>query len=194
MLGFLIALAALAGFVAWTAKIAESRGRFALGWAAASVVVGAGAFIIGLELIGVALTHDTSDLLAMIAVFMPVVLMIGSMRVVMLVLQRLPIKTSSWFHWPVDSLNAGAESESGRLAIETAALRIELPSGARIVQLTALRTAQADGECVRLSWEADGETRELMLLPRGTPDTPEGRRQQSHVLSQRLCERISVRG
>jgi hypothetical protein len=189
---FMMCVAILACLMAWVAKLAEARGRIALGWAAASAVVGVAGFLFGLALVGLAVTDEESDSLALIAAFMPTVLMVGSVIALAAVLQRLPLKTSSRLSWPIHEIVAGAEGLAGRLAIEQATLRFDLPSGPRIVPLTALRTAKADGECVRLSWDEGGEPRETMLLPCGKPDSPEGRRQQSRVIEQRLRERITA--
>lgn len=191
-MGFMFGIAVLAGLIAWVAKVAEARGRIALGWAAASLVIGGTGFLAGAGIVALALDSDVSDSLTMVTVLVPPVLAYGSMIGLGIVLQRLPIKTSSRLIWPISDLTAGAESVAGRLAIEKATLRFELP-GPRLVPLTDLRTAKADGECVRLSWQAGGETREALLMPRGKPDTPEGRRQQSRVIEQRLRERITHR-
>lgn len=189
---FMTGVAILAGLMAWVAKIAEARGRIALGWTVAAAAIGVTAFLLGIALVALAVIDEASDSLALVAAFMPVVLMAGSVIALALVLQQLPIKTSSRLNWPVHEITAGAEGIAGRLAIEQATLRFELPSGLRIVPLTALRTAKADGECVRLSWDADGAPRETLLLPCGKPDSPEGRRQQSRVIEQRLRERITT--
>jgi hypothetical protein len=188
----LFGIALLACLIGWVAKVAEARGRIALGWAAASLVIGVTAFLVGAGIFALALDSETSDSLTMVAVLVPPVLGYGSMIGLGLALQRLPIKTSSRLSWPISDLTAGAESVAGRLAIEKAMLRFDLPSP-RLVPLTDLRTAKVDGECVRLSWQAGGETREALLMPRGKPDTPEGRRQQSRVIEQRLRERITPR-
>lgn len=189
---FLICVALLAGLMAWVAKIAEARGRIALGWAVIAAVVGVAGFMFGLVLVALAVSHEESDSLALIAAFMPPVLMAGSVMGIGLVLQRLPIKISSRLSWPIHEIVAGAEGIAGRLSIEQATLRFELPGGPRLVPLTSMRTATADGECVRLSWDEGGAPREALLLPCGKPDSPESRRQQSRIIEQRLRERITA--
>jgi hypothetical protein len=186
--------AGFACLVAWIAKVAEARGRFALGWAMAGTLIGVAAYGAGVTLLSIAVNRDASDSVTVLAMFTPTVFLIASMTAVALGLQRIPIKTSSRQHYPVEEITPRTSGGRGSFALKGDMVHIELTTGARVIPVAALRTMQADGECLRLLWEAGGETREALLLPRGKPDTAEGRRQQSRVLEQRLRERMGGSG
>lgn len=183
---YAVVVAAFAGQVAWVAKTAALRGRSAAGWALGAASLGVLVFWLGMGLVWLAMSRDASETLSVLAVFAPVVVAFGSTILLVVVIHRLPIKTSSRTRWAVDDLTPGAQGARGRLSIEGETLRVELVGAAQVVPLGALRTVEADGECVRLAWDDAGVPRKVMLLPRGTPDTPEGRRAQSQRIEQQL--------
>lgn len=185
-MGIMYVVVVFIGLIAWIAKVAEARGRVALGWAVGSAAIGAAAFLLGTEIVDRAVSNAESDGIALLSVLAPLALLAGSMTTIALVLYRLPIKTSLQRVLPVDNITGGASGDRGSFALGTDSVRLEFSSGAQVIPLAAFRIVKADGECLRLSWEADGETREAMLLPRGKPDNPAGRKQQSRAIEQRL--------
>jgi hypothetical protein len=109
---------------------------------------------------------------------------LGAVVAVGVLLKRLPIRTSSSNTWPIDDLSAGAGGARGQIVIAGGSLLIEVAGVTRVVPVATITTAVADGECLRLGWEAPPG--QALLLPRGTPDTPAGRRAQSRALEGRL--------
>jgi hypothetical protein len=49
-----------------------------------------------------------------------------------------------------------------------------------------VQLASADGECLRVTAVVGGQPRELVLMPRGKPDTPIGRKAQCRSMEQRI--------
>jgi hypothetical protein len=175
------------GVVAWLfivagiAKIAEARGRFVILWAIASAAVGAGAFLVGVKLVERTIEDDTlTGGMPMMIALVPPIALLASMGAVAGLLYLLPIKVSSRRIWPVTRM--AKLQEAGRLVIGKREIALELPSGTTTLTTDRLRDITADGECVHIRWD-DGES---MLMPRGKPDTPDGRKQQSRTLESRL--------
>jgi len=171
-------VAAFGFAIAWVATAAQQRGRIALGWATFAAVLAVIVFWTCAWLPGLRDDHE-SDTLSLLVAVAPAVLAFGSMAGVVWLLRRMPIKTSSRRQWQVDEISAGASGNRGHLRLEPAGLRVELTGNTQVIPLGALRTVAADGECLRLAWDREGVRRELLVLPRGTPDTPAGRRAQS---------------
>lgn len=162
----------------WVARTAQSRGRSALVW---SLIAGAAGglgvctgFLLANRLLG---PDDAAIGLAATvgAMFAPVVAMVVPMVIVRTILVREPIKVADHGTWQVSFLGQG----SGKIAVEHSQIHVDL-AGER--QILAPTRVEADGECVRITL-AD---RELVALPLGKPDTPEGRRHQSLILAKRL--------
>jgi hypothetical protein len=191
-MSYLLGFALLAGLVAWVAKIAEARGRFVVGWAIAAMACGGFAFIAGAELVARAAYNHAFESITIALVVTPPLLMTGATAAVAFVLTRLPIKTSSGSVWPVHDVTGTLGGGPGQLSLERGALRLELANVARILPITTLRGAIADGECVRLGWDADGTQAELVVMPLGRPDTPAGRRQQSRDIARRVTAHIAA--
>src|SRR5512140_3750967 len=185
-MGLMYVVIIFAGLIAWIAKVAEARGRIALGWAAAAAAIGAAAFLLGTEIVDRVMGDTEADGIALFSLLAPLAIMAVSMTTIALVLYRLPIKTSLRRRFPVDNITGGASGDRGSFAIGADSVRLEFSSGAQVIPLAAFRTVNSDGECLRLSWDAGGESREAMLLPRGMPDNPAGRKQQSRAIEKRL--------
>jgi hypothetical protein len=176
------------GVVAWLlmvagiAKIAESRGRFAIGWAAAAAAAGASAFLTASQAVVRAIDQDTlgGGSTPLMLVPLPPIALVVSMCAMAGILYTLPIKVSSRRNWPVTRM--AKQQETGRLVLGNDAITIEMPSGTTTVPTAQLRSATADGECLRIAW-VDGD---VILMPRNKPDTPDGHKQQSRSLEHRL--------
>lgn len=175
----------VAALVTWVTKVAEARGRSALGWATLALALAVLGFFAGYLVINAAMeTSRHSDDLVLISAIAPVVLAALPVIGVITVLRRLPIKTAAGRRWPVAEMSGGA----GHVALVPGALELAL-APPRVVPLAALEQVEADGECVRIAWRGDDGLRaERVVLPCGTPDTPEGRKQQARTIVARIAD------
>ena len=184
--GLGLAFLAFALMIAWIAKVAERRGRIGLLWALIGAGAGIAGAVVGVVIVMVAMTSEASTGLLLLSALMPMVLMLAAMAGVAAVLNKLPIATSSR-RFTIHEM--GRNTTAGSLVVDGDRLTIELPGSTDTVLLVALRRAEADGECIRIAWD-DGETPvERTYLMGGTPNTPDGRKQQSKVLARRLLLR-----
>ena len=181
--GGVLALLVYFFLVAWVAKTAERRGRIGLAWAGLAAVVGAIAIIGGIVLVSHLVDVDSSTGALLLAVFSPLVGMIAAISGLAGILVALPIATATR-RFSIHDM--AAHAEAGSLEIADTSMRIDLPSGSMTVLLVALRDVQADGECIRLKWTDGDATVSRTFLMGGTPNTPEGRKQQSKVLARQL--------
>jgi len=184
-----VGLVVFALLMAWIAKIAERRGRIGLVWAGIGAGVGLAGIIVGVVIVAIAVTADASTGVLLLSVLTPMALMIAGMAGVAAVLTKLPIATSTR-RFTIHEM--GRNTAAGSLVIDGDRLTIELPgTTADSVLLVALRSAEADGECIRLAWDDGGAPIERTYLMGGNPNTPDGRKQQSKVLAQRLVARTA---
>lgn len=174
--GVLIAVWAL--LVAWIAKLAQGRGRFAIGWALAAGIAGVLGFGVGATLLERAPEVDGVGSLVLLTL-MPLVGGFAPMLAIGLVLRRAPIRVAHRDEWPVHFVNRGP----GRISIDAGVVRFAWPGEAREARLDQLRSVDVDGECVRIGC---ADELELVVLMTGRPETPAGRRQQSLALARRL--------
>jgi hypothetical protein len=180
------AFVGVAALVAWVTRVADSRGRSALGWAALALVLAVLGFLVGYGIVGAALTADRhSDDLVLLSAIAPIALAAIPVIGVITALGRLPIKTAGGRRWPVAELSgAGA----GHLALVPGGVELAL-TPPRVVALAALERVEVDGECVRLAWRGDdGARAEVLVLPCGLPDTPDGRKQQARTIVARIAD------
>lgn len=155
-------------------------------WSRTLAAVGTAA-VAGVLLVERAVDSDAPDVVSMFAALSPLPFMVVTTLLIVVVLRLLPIKASSARDWPVQDMTPGSADAAGRFAIESTGLRIDGASRACRIPFAALHSVRADGECLRLAWDEDGRRCEIMLMPRGKPDRPQGRRQQSRVIEQRVA-------
>ena len=175
--GILLMIAIWAMLIAAVAKAAQARGRHIAGWALAGAGAGAFGVLVGLALTSRAIDDDASVSLTMLSTLTPMVLMIFSMAAIAFYLLRSPLEIAATKQWPVHFIPQGA----GQVQIAERKARFEWADGSRELALEQLR-AEADGECVRVKCGDD----EIVVMPMGQPETPEGRRLLSTQLARRL--------
>lgn len=154
-------------------RLASARGRFAIGWALAAAFASAS---------GAVLTVRVPDH-SLIEVILPALASIVAVAAIAFALYKLPIKTSTRSRCPIDDLTGEAP---GQLTIKPDRVEISVLGRVRSFPRAALHTVAAEGECLRLSWELDGARHNIRMVPRGRPDTPDGRKAQSQALADRL--------
>jgi hypothetical protein len=169
---------AWAGLIAWLAKLAQSRGRFIVGWAIGGGLCGLVAFGAGLGLVTSVIDSDASTGLMLLTTLAPPLFMLGAMLVIGIIIVRMPIRVAARDKWSVHFLNRG----EGRISIDGDAVHFTWPDGSREARLDQLHV-EADGEVVRIGGTEGGE---IVALMTGKPDSSAGRRQQSQALARRL--------
>ena len=179
--GVIIVIALWAGLIAWTAKVAQSRGRSVVGWPLLAAVVGILGFALGILLFKNTADDDLSTAIIMLATLSPPILMFAAMGGVVFALHRSQVYVANTKNWAVHFVNRGEGTVrflgGGKVAFGWS-------DGSRDAELRDV-SAEADGECVRVKIESD----ELCVMPLGKPDTPTGRRQQSVHLARMLGQR-----
>lgn len=177
--GLVVLLAVFALLLASIGKIARDRGRnFAL-WALVGAAAGVAAFLLGIAVFQQAMSDDdSSTTLALLSVLAPLVFMVAAMFGVWMYLQRSRVHVSSRDTWTVHFVSRG----DGVIEIGAEDVRFEWPDGSRSIRRSEIERVEADGECVRIT----APELELAALPTGTPNTPDGRREQSQALARRL--------
>jgi MFS family permease len=184
--GLGIALVIFALMLAWIAKVAERQGRMGVVWALVGAGAGIAGGVLGAVIVSIAIDADPSTGLMLLAMLAPIVLIVVAMAGVGAVVMKLPIATSSR-RFTIHEM--GRNTAAGTLVVDGDKLTIELPGGTDTVLLVSLRRAEADGECIRLAWDDGATLVERTYLMGGSPNTPDGRKQQSKVLAQRLVSR-----
>lgn len=174
----LIALVICFGGIAGLARLADARGRSVIGWAVTASIAAASLFMV---LPTAAHPVNESDLMLILPVLLPAL----AIAAIAGVLRMLPIKVSSGRTWPINDLTTG-HGHHGQLTIGIDHIEISIGNRTHTIPRAALHTVVNDGECVRLTYELDGATHDVILLPRGRPDNPEGHKAQSKALTVRL--------
>jgi hypothetical protein len=177
-MGLAILIVAAALHLAWIGRLARDRGRSVVPW----ILVGLTAGGIGLR-IGLAIASRAVDtegtFVGLLGTMTPLPLTLGSMLVVALVLYWLPTYVPVRREWKVSSPKTG----EGMLVIEPGAIQIRWDGHTDTIERPQLRSAVADGECMRLSWTGG----ELLLMPMMSPQTRQGRIRQSELLAKLLA-------
>jgi hypothetical protein len=178
--GVAVLAVAFALHVAWVARLARERGRSVVVWILAALMAAA----VGLS-IGVVVVEKTADaegaFVGLLGATAPFPLMLLCMLVVVGVLYRSPTHVPLQRAWRVSSGKHG----DGTLVIEHAAIELRWHARTDAIERSQLRSAVADGECVRITW-ASGE---VLLMPMMSPQTREGRIRQSELLAKLLTPR-----
>ncbi len=183
ILGGAILIAIWAFLIAWTARLAASRGRNVVGWTLAGANAGVAGFVVSLELIDRA--ADGADLASnwwLLSVFAPLVLVIGPMVAIGGVIHKLPVRVARRAAWRVHTPTKG----DGQLTIRGGELVIEWRDLEDRVALERLRDVRVDGECLRLAWRDGTHDVEQLVMPMERPQTREGRQAQAAALAREL--------
>jgi len=172
----IIIIAVWAMIIAWTGKVAQSRGRNPFLWAFVNAAAGAGAFGAGVFVLQsiVDSTESTSALL--LVMFLPLALMIAAMVGIARSIDR-GSTTTRRKSWPVHILQRG----DGQLRIEKEKVVFEWPGGTSDISLREPLRVEVDGECVRLH-----TTEELVVIPTADGLSAEGRRNVSRQIAHRI--------
>jgi hypothetical protein len=173
--------------LAWIADSAASRGRSQIAWVTVGVVItGACLLLTGLLARAVfAGARDAADGgsgevgAMMFSLLVPLVLVVFALFGLGLWLKRQPVKIRTVRAWPVSCRING----NGKLEILPAAVRLVWGDRTQDIPRAELRSVAPDGECLRLAW-SDGE---LTLLPMLSPQTRDGRIEQSQRLARLLA-------
>ena len=186
LLGGTVLVAVWAAMIALIARVATNRGRNLAVWA----VIGGCVGIAGLEASRVGARRGVTDaspppvtggcsarsLRSCVAL---------PMAALALVLQQMPVRVARRRVWRVHTPGKG----EGTLAIEAGALVLEWRELRHRVALDQLREPRVDGECVRVTWTADGSDVEQVLMPLEAPQTRAGRQAQCAALVRLLKRR-----
>ncbi len=182
ILGGAILIAIWAFLIAWTARLAASRGRNVVGWTLAGANAGVGGFVVGLSILDRAADGDIASNLWLLSVFAPLVLVIGPMIAIGAVIHKLPVRVARRAAWRVHTPTKG----DGMLTIRGGELVIEWRDLEDRVALERLRDVRVDGECLRLAWTEGMRDVEQLLMPMDRPQTRAGRQAQAAALAREL--------
>jgi MFS family permease len=186
LLGGTVLVAIWAAMIALIARVATNRGRSLAVWAIVGGIVGIAGFGASREVLARAM--DASPLASnwwLFGAFAPLVCVAVPMAALALALQRMPVRVARRAVWRVHTPGKG----EGTLAIEAGALVLEWRELRHRVALDQLRDSRVDGECVRVSWTADGSEVEQVLMPLEAPQTRAGRQAQCAALVRLLKRR-----
>ena len=183
MLGWALIVLAWGGALAWIADTAASRGRSQIGWTALGVAISIACFAVAMMLLGAIFGSEDivktgSIASTMLALLVPLIAMLCSLSGLGLWLRRQPIKIRAPRLWPVSCRING----SGKLEILPGSVRLIWDNRTEDIARADLRQVRPDGECLRLAWTGG----ELMLMPMASPQTRDGRIEQSQTLARLL--------
>jgi hypothetical protein len=175
--GIIIIIMVWAMLIAWTGKLAQSRGRNPYLWSFVNALAGACAFGAGTFVTWSIVDSTDSTSALLIVMFIPLVTMIAAMVGIARSLDRQSTGPSRKKAWTVHILKHG----DGHLRIEKEKAVFEWSGGSRDISLRELERVEVDGECVRVH---SGE--ELVVIPTADGLSPEGRRHVSKQIAHRL--------
>ena len=180
--GVAMLIVACALHIAWVGRLARDRGRNVPTWVLADLMGGG----IGLGL-GVSLMYRAADsegsLPLLLGTLAPLALTVIGFFTVALVLYRLPTHVSATREWKVSSMKGG----DGTLVLERDSIEIKWADRTDTIPRAELRSAVADGECVRLTWTSG----EALMMPMMAPQTRQGRIRQSELLAKLIAPRAT---
>jgi len=177
-MGLAILIVAAALHVAWIGRLARDRGRSIVMWILVGLTAGGLGLRLGLYVAGRAVDSD-GTFVGLLGTMTPLPLTLGGMLVVALVLYWLPTHVALRREWKVSSPKTG----EGMLVIERGAIQLRWDGHTDTIERAQLRSAVADGECMRLTWTGG----EVLLMPMMSPQTRDGRIRQSELLSRLLA-------
>ena len=178
--GGAVLIVACALHIAWVGRLARDRGRNVITWILAGLMAGAVGLRIGIYVLDRAADAEGA-FAGLLGTMAPLPLTLGGMLVVAGLLYVLPTHVPAWREWKVSSMTGDA----GTLVLARDAIQLALEGRAETIERSQLRSAVADGECVRLTW-ASGEA---LLMPMMSPQTRQGRIRQSELLAKLLAPR-----
>jgi hypothetical protein len=179
--GILVVLWAI--HIAWIARAATDRGRSVVLWVAIGGTAGICGGLGARELVRALDSDSASSLWLLCTLVLPLALVLGPMVAIALALTRGAARAPRRRTWRVHSGRRGG----GRLTFTAGGFVVEWDEGRDDVPVAAITASAADGECVRLAWQADGTTIEHVLMPREKPDTRPGRQAQSRTLAAQIA-------
>ncbi len=178
--GGAVLMVACALHIAWVGRLARDRGRNVVAWIIGGLMAGS----LGLRL-GIYVVDRASDaegaFAGMLGTLAPFPLTLAGMLVVLGMLYVLPTHVPARRDWKVSS----AKSGEGTLVLEREAIELRWDGRTDTIERSQIRSAVADGECVRLAW-ASGEA---LLMPMMSPQTREGRMRQAELLAKLIAPR-----
>jgi hypothetical protein len=164
--------------IGWVGRLARDRGRNVVAW----ILVGLMAGGLGLRL-GIYVVDRASDaegaFAGLLGTMAPFPLTLGGMLAVAGMLYLLPTHLPARRDWKITSAKHG----DGTLVLDREVVELRWEGRTDTIERSQLRSAVADGECVRVTW-ASGEA---LLMPMMSPQTREGRIRQSELLAKLLA-------
>ena len=178
--GLVVLIFIVAIHVRWIGNLARDRGRNIVVWILSGLMAGAVGFRTGLYIAERAIDTDT-DSVGLLGALAPVPLTLAGMLIVLGILYRLPTHVQVRREWKVSSAKGG----DATLVLEREAIELRWETRTDTIPRPDLRSAVADGECVRVTW-ASGEA---LLMPMMPPHTRQGRIRQSELLAKLIAPR-----
>lgn len=140
-------------------QAAKRRGRSFVAWSLVATLAAAASYAVVSAVGLTSIASPTLNTVAALSVFLapiPPLLLLGAL------VRRLGFRTRS-NRWKVFVLDGPMPAGECELMLRNGELRLARAEDAEVIPLTALETARADCECVRLGWRADDELREAVL-------------------------------
>lgn len=178
--GGAVLIVACAVHIGWIGRLASDRGRNVVAWILCGLMAGG----VGLRL-GVYVMDRAADaegaFAGLLGTMAPFPLTLVGMLAVAAVLYRLPTEVVARRDWNVSS----PKGEAAVLVLDRDAIQIKWETRTETIPRSELRSAVADGECVRVAWA----TGDALLMPMMAPQTRQGRIRQSELLAKLLAPR-----
>jgi len=175
-----VLIVACALHVAWLGRLARDRGRNVVAWILCGLMAGGVGLRIGVYVMDSAAEADGA-FASLIGTMAPLPLTLAGMLIVAGVLYKLPTQVMAQREWKVSS----ARGDEATLMLEREAIQIKWADRTDTIARAQLRSAVADGECVRLTWDSG----EVLLMPMMAPHTRQGRIRQSELLAKLIAPR-----
>jgi hypothetical protein len=166
---------ACCGLAAATARMASERGRSAIFWTVLSALIGLATMLVTVASLALARV--------VLGVGLWFVAPIASMSLTLALVWRLPerVPTITGARWLVRRLSSTAQPAADcELGVDNGVLRV----GDVSIANGAITEIAADGECLRIGWDAGSVT----LMPAGKERTAKQRAKRSQGLEKRLRE------
>ena len=175
--GGAVLIVACALHIAWVGRLARDRGRSVIPWLLAAIMAGGVGLAIGIQVMERAADAE-GTFVGLLGALAPFPFTLAGMLIVAAVVHRLPAHVEARREWKVSAPKTG----EGTLVLEPEAIELRWEAHTDRIARSELRSAAADGECVRLIW-ASGEA---LLMPMMSPQTRDGRIRQSALLARLL--------
>ena len=177
--GGAVLIVACALHIAWVGRLARDRGRNVAAWIIGAVIAGGLGMWLGIYVLERAADSER-DYVGLLGALAPFPLTLGAMLAVAGFVYLLPTHVDARREWTVS-----AERGTGTLVLAPDAIELRWDGHTDTIERANLRSAVADGECVRVTWTSG----EVLLMPMMAPHTREGRMRQSEMLATLLAPR-----